>query len=145
VVEEMDAPQAALGPPGGAGSDGEDVVMVPVDGDSAPPPPVREHDVAMLAAPESSAAATTASVEGTTDTSSSRYVDFPGIRIIDIDATELPSNDWEIREVATEQMFVDQCCRCRVKMRVLAAWRPPPRRRRRRGFSGSPQPARSQL
>jgi hypothetical protein len=54
----------------------------------------------MLAAPESSAA--DASVEGAADTPSSQYVDFPGIGIIDLDATKLPSNDREIPEVAAE-------------------------------------------
>jgi hypothetical protein len=107
AVEETAAPQAALGPPAGASSGGEDVVMVPAGGGSVPPPPTREHDIAMLAALESSAAAIAASVEGAAGTSSSRYVDFPGIGIIDLDATELPSNDREILEVATERMFVD--------------------------------------
>jgi hypothetical protein len=34
-------------------------------------------------------------------------VDFPGIGIIDLDATELLSNDREILEAATERMFAD--------------------------------------
>jgi hypothetical protein len=32
----------------------------------------------------------------------SRYLDFPGIGIIDLDAIELPSNDREILEAVTE-------------------------------------------
>jgi hypothetical protein len=36
-----------------------------------------------------------------------QYVDFPDIGAIDLDATELPSNDWEMVEVATERMFTE--------------------------------------
>jgi hypothetical protein len=42
------------------------------------------------------------SVEGAADLSSSRYVEFPGIRTIDLDTTELLSNDREMLEVLTE-------------------------------------------
>jgi hypothetical protein len=35
------------------------------------------------------------------------YVDFPGIGIVDLDAPELPSNDREMLEVATERMFAE--------------------------------------
>jgi hypothetical protein len=34
-------------------------------------------------------------------------MDFPSIRTIDLDAAELPSNDREMLEVATELMFTD--------------------------------------
>jgi phosphoenolpyruvate-protein kinase (PTS system EI component) len=47
------------------------------------------------------------SVEGATDLSSCRYVDFPDIGTIDLDTTELPSNDREILKVATKRMFAD--------------------------------------
>jgi hypothetical protein len=36
-----------------------------------------------------------------------RYIDFPSIETIDLDAPELPSNDQEMLEVATERMFVE--------------------------------------
>jgi hypothetical protein len=108
AVEETTVDEAALAPPAWTGSGGEDVVMVPVDDGSAPPPPVREHDVATLAALESSAAVAATPIEGAADALSSRYVDFPGIRIIDFDATELPSNDQEILEAAMERMFTDR-------------------------------------
>jgi hypothetical protein len=72
---------------------GEDVVMVPADVGSVPPPLAWEHDAAMSTTPESSTAAGVASIEGVTDLSSSQYVDSPSIRTIDLDATELPSND----------------------------------------------------
>jgi hypothetical protein len=36
-----------------------------------------------------------------------RYVDFPGIGTVDLDALELPSNDREMLEVATERMFAE--------------------------------------
>jgi hypothetical protein len=48
-----------------------------------------------------------ASVEDAVDLASCRYVDFPGIGTIDLDAPKLPSNDWEMLEVATERMFAD--------------------------------------
>jgi hypothetical protein len=41
------------------------------------------------------------------DWSSSRYVDFPSIGSIDLDASKLPRNGREILDVATEQMFTD--------------------------------------
>jgi hypothetical protein len=89
------------------GSGGEDVVMMPVDDGSAPPPLAGECDVAMSVAPESSTAVTAASIEGAADTSTSRYLDFPGIGIIDLDAIKLPSNDREILEAVTERVFAD--------------------------------------
>jgi hypothetical protein len=102
MVGESTAPQATLEPPAGTSPGGEDVVMVPTDDGPAPPRLVGEHDVATSMAHEPSTAAGAASVEGAADLSSSRYVDFPGIGTIDLDATELPSNDREILEVATE-------------------------------------------
>jgi hypothetical protein len=36
-----------------------------------------------------------------------RYIDFPGVGIVDLDAPELPSNDREMLEVATEWMFTE--------------------------------------
>jgi hypothetical protein len=107
AVEGTPASQVALGPPDDAGSGGEDVVMVPAYGGSAPPPPAREHDIATPAEPESTAVVTAEPTEGASDTSSSRYVNFPGVGIIDLDATELPSNDRELLEIVTERMFAD--------------------------------------
>jgi hypothetical protein len=46
-------------------------------------------------------AGTTASIEGAEDMSMSRYLTIPGIETIDLNATELPSNDWEILEAVT--------------------------------------------
>jgi hypothetical protein len=37
----------------------------------------------------------------------SRYLTIPGIGTIDLDANELPSNDREILEAVTEQVFAD--------------------------------------
>jgi hypothetical protein len=107
TVTETIVPQVTLEPPVETDIAGEDMVMVPADGGSAPLPPEGEHDTATSMAPEFSTAAGVASIEGTTDLSSSRYMDFPGIGTIDLDAVELPSNDWEILVVATEQMFAD--------------------------------------
>jgi hypothetical protein len=107
AATEMTAPQAALEPLAWTGSGGEDMVMVPVDDGSAPPPLARERDVATSVAPESSAAVTTALIEIAADTSTSRYLDFLGIGIIDLDTTKLPSNDREILEAVTEWVFAD--------------------------------------
>jgi hypothetical protein len=96
-----------LEPQGGTGSGGEDVVMVPVDDGAAPPPPTREHDAAASVAPEPSAAGTATSIEGAEDMSMSRYLTIPGIGTIDLDATELPSNDREILEAVTERVFTN--------------------------------------
>jgi hypothetical protein len=81
--------------------------MMPVDDGSAPPSLAGECDVAMSVAPESSAVVTATSIEGAANTSMSRYLDFPGIGIIDLDAIELPSNDREILEAVTEWVFAD--------------------------------------
>jgi hypothetical protein len=37
----------------------------------------------------------------------SRYLTMPGIEIIDLDTTELPSNDREILEAVTDRVFAD--------------------------------------
>jgi hypothetical protein len=83
------------------------MVMMPMDDGSVPPPPEREPDVTISAAPESSAAVAAAPIEGATDASSSRYMDFPSIRIIDLATTELSINDRKILEAAMEEMFDD--------------------------------------
>jgi hypothetical protein len=44
-------------------------------------------------------------VEEVMELATCQYVDFPGIGIVDLDAPELPSNDREMLEVVTEQMF----------------------------------------
>jgi hypothetical protein len=80
-----------------------------------------------------------------------RYVDFPGIRTIDLDAPELLSNDRGMLEVATEQMFTDPSILDTIASVASVLHQdegvggpaPPPRRRRQRGFSGSPRSARS--
>jgi hypothetical protein len=53
-------------------------------------------------APEPSPAAGAASVEDVMDLAACRYMDFPGIETINLDAPELPSNDREMLSVATE-------------------------------------------
>jgi hypothetical protein len=59
----------------------------------------------MSTAPEPSPAAGATSVEDVMDLVACRYVDFPEIGTIDLDTPELPSNDREMLEVATERMF----------------------------------------
>jgi hypothetical protein len=41
------------------------------------------------------------------DMAACRYVDFPSIGNIDLDALELPGNDRDLLEAATERMFVE--------------------------------------
>jgi hypothetical protein len=55
--------------------------------------------------PEPSSAVGAASIEEVMDLATRRYVDFLGIGIVDLDTSELPSNDREMLEVATERMF----------------------------------------
>jgi hypothetical protein len=51
--------------------------------------------------------AVTVTVEEVMELATSRYIDFPGVWIVELDASELPSNDREMLEVATERMFVE--------------------------------------
>jgi hypothetical protein len=90
--------------------------MVPLDEDLAPPPSAGDRDVVKssvpkpspaVGAPEPSSATGAASVEEVMDQAVCRYVDFPSIGVVDFDAPELPSNDWEMLEVATERMFAE--------------------------------------
>jgi hypothetical protein len=99
---ETTAAQAALGPLAEVGLDSEDVVMVPSDEDSAPPPPAGDCDVAMSTAPEPSPVAVAVSVKDMMDLAACRFVDFPGIRTVDLDVPELPSNEQEMLQVAME-------------------------------------------
>jgi hypothetical protein len=46
-------------------------------------------------------------IEEVMELATCQYVDFPGIRVVDLDAPELPSNDQEMLEVATERMFAE--------------------------------------
>jgi hypothetical protein len=85
-----------LEPSVGAVSSGANVVMVPSDEDSASPPPAGDRDVVMSTTPEPSPSAGAASVEAVMDLAACRYVDFPGIGTIDLNAPELPSNDREM-------------------------------------------------
>jgi hypothetical protein len=162
-------------------SGGADVVMVPSDEDSAPPPPVGDRDVAMTlasepspaagvsepspaaGAPEPSSAVGAASIEEVMDLATCRYVDFLGIGIVDLDTSELPSNDRKMLEVACDAPRVvtwrqSGCSPSRrswkplrrlrwryVSTRVLAARRPLPRRAHtitdQGGPGGVPAPA----
>jgi hypothetical protein len=123
-----------LEPPAGAGPGGADVVVVPSDEDSVPPPLLGDHDVVMTSvsepslaarvpepspaaevdepssatgAAETSSTASAVSVEEVVELAMGRYIDFPSIGIIDLDAPELPSNDREMLEVSMERMFTE--------------------------------------
>jgi hypothetical protein len=107
TTTEMTALQAALEPPAGAGLDCADVVMVLVDDDSVSPPPAGDRDVITSTVLAPSPAAGAASAEDVTDLAACRYVDFPSIGTIELDAPELPSNDREVLEAVTERMFAE--------------------------------------
>jgi hypothetical protein len=81
--------------------------MVLADDDFAPPPPAGDHKVVASTAPEPSSSVGAVSVESAADLASCRYVDFPGIGTIDLNAPELLSNSREMLEVATERMFAE--------------------------------------
>jgi hypothetical protein len=81
--------------------------MVLVDEGAPPPPPTREFDAAASIALETSAVGTASSIAGAEDMSMSTYLTIPSIGTIDLDTTELPSNDREILEAVTERVFVD--------------------------------------
>jgi hypothetical protein len=61
----------------------------------------------MSTALEPSPAVGAVSVEDVMDLAACRYVDFPSIGTVDLDAPELSSNDREMLEVATERMFAE--------------------------------------
>jgi hypothetical protein len=60
--------------------------MVPVDHDSTPPLPAGDHEIVASTALEPSPAAGAVSVEDAAALAACRYVDFPGIGTIDLDA-----------------------------------------------------------
>jgi hypothetical protein len=55
-------------------------------------------------AAETSSAAGAVTIEEMMELETSRYIDFPGVGIVDLDAPELPS---KVLEVATERMFAE--------------------------------------
>jgi hypothetical protein len=81
--------------------------MEPVGQGVAPPPPTGERDIVASAGLEPSAAGTATPTEGIEDMSTSWYLTIPGIGTIDLDATELPSNDREILEAVMERVFAN--------------------------------------
>jgi hypothetical protein len=134
TIVETAAPQAALEPSAGASPGDADVVVVALDEYPAPPPPVGDHDVVMTSvlepsstarvpepspaaevpepslaagAAETSSAMGVVTVKEVMELATGRYKDFPAVRIVDLDAPELPSNDREMLEVATERMFAE--------------------------------------
>jgi hypothetical protein len=89
---------------------------------------------------EPSPAVGVASVEEVMDMEACRYMDFPGIGAINLDAPELLGNDRELLEAATERMFAEPTILETIAS-VVSALRqyesaggaaPPPRRRWRR-------------
>jgi hypothetical protein len=107
TVSEMVAPQVTLDPQAGAGSGDDDMVMVLADEGVPLPPPTREHEAATPMAPETPAVGTALSIGGAEDMLTSGCWSIPGIGIIDLDATKLPSNDREIFEAVVVRVFAD--------------------------------------
>jgi hypothetical protein len=166
---EMAASQVALEPLVGAGPGGANVVMVPSEEDWAPPPPSGDHEVAMssasepspaaevpepspaMGAAEPSSAAGTVTIKEVIELATLQYIDYPGIGIVNLDAPELPSNDREMLEVATEQMFAESSILDTIVSVTLALCQyesagvsaPPPHRRWRRRFLRSPRTTQS--
>jgi hypothetical protein len=101
------APQATLEHQAGASSSNDNVLMVLVNQGASLPSPTRDREEAAAVAPETPAAVVVSSIGGTEDLLMSRYLTIPGNRVIDLDATELLSNDREILEAVTEWVFAD--------------------------------------
>jgi hypothetical protein len=70
------------------------------------PSPVAEvpEPSPVVGAAETSLAMGVVTVEEVMELATSRYIDFPGVGIVDLDAPELPS---KVLEVATERMFAE--------------------------------------
>jgi hypothetical protein len=93
----------------------------------------------------------TASVEEVMDMAACRYVDFPGIGTIDLDAPELPGNDRELLEVVMERMFaglmiletIGSVASVLRQYESAGGSAPPPCWRQQREFSRNPRTARS--
>jgi hypothetical protein len=107
VATEMPTSQARSEPQAGTGSGDDDVVMVPVDQGAPSPLPTRDHETVVPEGPETPAAAIAPTVEGAEDAPMSGSWSIPGIRVIDLDATELPSNDREVFEAVVERVFAN--------------------------------------
>jgi hypothetical protein len=70
--------------------------MAPADQGTPLPLLAKEHEVAPPEAPEAPEAVTVPPSGGEDDVPTSGYWSIPSIGIIDLDSTELPSNDREI-------------------------------------------------
>jgi hypothetical protein len=96
MVTETATPQARSELQIRTGPDDEDVVMAPADQGTPLPLLAKEHEVAPPEAPEAPEVVTVPPSGGEDDVPTSGYWSIPGIGIIDLDSTELPSNDREI-------------------------------------------------
>jgi hypothetical protein len=81
--------------------------MVLADQGAPPPPSARDHEAVAPEAPETAAAATAPTIGGAEDVPTFGSWSIPGVGVIDLDTTELPSNDREIFEAVVERVFAD--------------------------------------
>jgi hypothetical protein len=107
AVAETVAPQMGLESQAGSGPGDDDVVMVPIDQGAPPSPLVRDHGAIALEALETPEAASALTIGGAEDPPTFGSWSIPGVRVIDLDTTELPSNDREIFEAVVERVFAD--------------------------------------
>jgi hypothetical protein len=89
-----------------AASGCDDVVMVSAERIVPPPPPSRDHEAIESSATETSVPAAESVGGRATGASTSGALFAVNIGVIDLDATELPSNDRDIFEAVPECMLV---------------------------------------
>jgi hypothetical protein len=107
AVVETAAPPMRSRPQGGFGPGDDDGVMVPVDHGAPPPPPARDLEAVAPDVPETPAAVKVPSTGGAENAPTFGSWTLPGVGVIHLDATELPSNDREIFEAVVECVFAD--------------------------------------
>lgn len=105
TTTETSAPQAGSEAQAGTVPGYNNVVMVPVDQSVPSPPLAKESEVMAPEEPETLEAMATPPSGSAGDMP--RYLSIPGIGIIDLDTTELPSNAREILGTVTECVFTD--------------------------------------
>jgi hypothetical protein len=107
VVAETTALQMMSDPQVETGSGDDDVVMVSAEQVIPPPPPASDHEAITLAETETPTPATAPTGGGAAEASVSGAWSTINLGVIDLDATELPCNDWDIYEVVLECMLAD--------------------------------------
>jgi hypothetical protein len=88
-------------------SSGDDVEMVSAERTVPPPLPIRDHEAVAPAVTETLVPAVELAGRGATGASASDALSTINFEVIDLDATELLRNDWDIYEVMQERMLAD--------------------------------------